>query len=140
VQGCRPALVWPLTTNSIATPMAPHHHLQVQGCRPARVWPLTTNSVATPMAPHHHLQVQGCRPTLVARVSTVDAWSAHWGRDGVPPHRLSRSRRASSVRCARFDRNLHSRMALSFTPLLRLKLLHACDQWHSSRLFTPLTG
>ena len=22
----------------------------------------------------------------------------------------------------------------------RLKLLHACDQWHSSRVFTPLTG
>jgi hypothetical protein len=26
-----------------------------------------------------------------------------------------------------FDRNLHSRMPLSFTPLLRLKLLQACD-------------
>ena len=45
-----------------------------------------------------------------------------------------------SVRCAFFDRNLHSRMPLSFTPVLRLKLLHACDQWHSSRVFTPLTG
>jgi hypothetical protein len=31
---------------------------------------------------------------------------------------------------------LHSGMTLSFTPLLRLK----CDQWHSSRAFTPLTG
>jgi hypothetical protein len=33
-------------------------------------------------------------------------------------------------------------MPLSFTPLLRLKLLHACDQWHASRasvlVFTPL--
>jgi hypothetical protein len=35
---------------------------------------------------------------------------------------------------------LHSRMPLSFTPLLRLKRCLACDQWHSSRLFTPLTG
>jgi hypothetical protein len=28
---------------------------------------------------------------------------------------------------------------LSPTPV-RLKLLHACDQWHSSRVATPLTG
>jgi hypothetical protein len=35
-----------------------------------------------------------------------------------------------------FDRNLHSRMPLSFTPLLRLKRCHACDQWHSSRVST----
>jgi leucyl-tRNA synthetase len=33
-----------------------------------------------------------------------------------------------SVRCAFFGRNLHSRMPLVPTPLLRLKLLHACDQ------------
>jgi hypothetical protein len=32
------------------------------------------------------------------------------------------------ARCAFFDRTLHSRVPLSFTPLLRLKLLHACDQ------------
>jgi hypothetical protein len=45
------------------------------------------------------------------------------------------------VRCARvFDRNLHSRMPLSFTPSLRLKRCHACDQWHSSRVPTPLTS
>jgi hypothetical protein len=31
-------------------------------------------------------------------------------------------------------------MPLSFTPLLLLKLLHVCDQWHSSRVFTPRTG
>jgi hypothetical protein len=43
------------------------------------------------------------------------------------------------VRCAVFDRNLHSRVALVPTPA-RLKRLHACDQWHSSRAFTPLTG
>jgi hypothetical protein len=30
--------------------------------------------------------------------------------------------------------------ALSFMPVLRLKLLRACDQWHSSRVFTFLTG
>jgi hypothetical protein len=40
------------------------------------------------------------------------------------------------VRCAVFDRNLHSRMPLSFTPLLRLKHGHTCDQWHSSWVFT----
>jgi hypothetical protein len=43
------------------------------------------------------------------------------------------------VRCAFSDRNLHSRMPLDPTHA-RLKLLHACDQWHSSRVFTPLTG
>jgi hypothetical protein len=36
------------------------------------------------------------------------------------------------VRCAFFDRNLHSRMPLVPTP--------ACDQCHSSRKFTFLTG
>jgi hypothetical protein len=46
----------------------------------------------------------------------------------------------SLARCPLFDRKLHSRMPLSFTPLLRLKLLHACDQWHSSRVSTFLTG
>jgi hypothetical protein len=40
------------------------------------------------------------------------------------------------ARCTFFDRNLHSRMPLSFTPLLRLKRCHACDQWDSSRVFT----
>ena len=30
---------------------------------------------------------------------------------------------------------------MSFTPLLlRLKLLQACDQWHASRVSTPLTS
>jgi hypothetical protein len=43
------------------------------------------------------------------------------------------------VRCAFFGRNLHSRMPLSFTPLLRLKRCHACDQWHSSRVSMFLT-
>jgi hypothetical protein len=40
------------------------------------------------------------------------------------------------VRCAFFDRNLHSRMTTSLTPLLRLQRCDACDQWHSSRVFT----
>jgi hypothetical protein len=31
-------------------------------------------------------------------------------------------------------------MPLSFTPLLCLKRCYACDQWHSSRASTPLTG
>jgi hypothetical protein len=37
------------------------------------------------------------------------------------------------VRCAFLDGKFHSWMPLSFTPLLRLKRCHACDQWHSSR-------
>jgi hypothetical protein len=43
------------------------------------------------------------------------------------------------ARCAFSDRNSHSRMSLDPTHV-RLKRFHACDQWHSSRKFTPLTG
>jgi Xaa-Pro dipeptidase len=43
-----------------------------------------------------------------------------------------------NVRCAFFDRILHSRMSLDPTHV-RLKIYHACDQWHSSRESTPLT-
>jgi hypothetical protein len=40
-----------------------------------------------------------------------------------------------------FDKHLHSRgVPLSFTPLFRLKRCRAYDQWHSSLVFTPLTG
>jgi hypothetical protein len=46
---------------------------------------------------------------------------------------------ALRVRSAFFDRILHSRMPLDPT-LVRLKRCHACDQWHSSRVFTPLAG
>jgi hypothetical protein len=49
----------------------------------------------------------------------------------------------TNVWCSFFGRNLHSRMPLYFTPLLRLKLLHACDQWHSSLVLEcslPLTS
>jgi hypothetical protein len=46
----------------------------------------------------------------------------------------------NTVRCAFVDSELHSRMPLGFTPLLRLKLLQVCAQWHSSRASTPLTG
>jgi hypothetical protein len=42
------------------------------------------------------------------------------------------------VRCAFSDRNLQSRMPLDPTHV-RLKLLHAWDQWHSSRASTALT-
>jgi hypothetical protein len=43
--------------------------------------------------------------------------------------------------CVGFGRNLHSKMLpLGFTPLLRLKRCHVCDQQHSARVFTPLTG
>jgi hypothetical protein len=41
------------------------------------------------------------------------------------------------VRSAFFDRKLHSRMPLVPTSA-RLKLLHACDQWNSSRVVAPL--
>jgi hypothetical protein len=40
------------------------------------------------------------------------------------------------VRCTFSDRNAHSRMPLVLMPA-RLKRCHACDQWHSSREFTP---
>jgi hypothetical protein len=44
------------------------------------------------------------------------------------------------VRCPFLDSTSHARMPLCSTPLLRLKLLQACDQCHSSQVFTPLTG
>jgi hypothetical protein len=51
------------------------------------------------------------------------------------------SKQGWTVRCAFFDRILHSRgVQLGFTPLLRLKRSHACDQRLSSWVFTPLTG
>jgi hypothetical protein len=43
------------------------------------------------------------------------------------------------VRCAFFDRDLHSMISLDPMPA-RLKLEHACDQWHSSRESIALTG
>jgi hypothetical protein len=44
---------------------------------------------------------------------------------------------ATAVRYAFFDRDLHSKMPLISTPA-RLKLLHACVQWHFSRASTFL--
>jgi hypothetical protein len=38
-----------------------------------------------------------------------------------------------------FRQNLQFEDAIGSTPA-RLKLLQACDQWHSSRMCTPLTG
>jgi hypothetical protein len=46
-----------------------------------------------------------------------------------------------AVRCAFFDRNLHSRMPLVPTPArFKLQASRRGNQWHSSRMFTPLTG
>jgi hypothetical protein len=45
---------------------------------------------------------------------------------------------AFAARCAFSDRILHSRLPLDPTHV-RLKLFHACDQWHSSRQCTALT-
>jgi hypothetical protein len=42
------------------------------------------------------------------------------------------------VRCSFLDRNFQSRMPLRFTPLLRLKLLHACDPMACLKMFALL--
>jgi hypothetical protein len=42
------------------------------------------------------------------------------------------------ARCALYGGKLHSRMSLVPTKPVRLKLLRACDQWHSSRVATFL--
>jgi hypothetical protein len=52
--------------------------------------------------------------------------------------KLVRQAYAACVRCAFSDTGLHSRMPLDPTHV-RLKLMHACDQWHSSRVSTALT-
>jgi hypothetical protein len=49
------------------------------------------------------------------------------------------SQATRGVRCAFSDRNVHARMPLIPTQD-RLKLLYACDQWHSSRVYTFLTS
>jgi hypothetical protein len=41
---------------------------------------------------------------------------------------------------ARFPTKLYTRGCHWIPRMFRLKLLHACDQWHSSRKFAPLTG
>jgi hypothetical protein len=61
----------------------------------------------------------------------------------IYPGRTTDAESASLVRCAFFDRNPHSRMPLSFMPLLRLKRCHACDQCPMSFLssvHSPLTS
>jgi hypothetical protein len=45
--------------------------------------------------------------------------------------------RDCAARCAFFGGNLHSMLPLVRTPA-RLKVLHACNQWYSSRAFTLL--
>jgi hypothetical protein len=74
----------------------------------------------------------GCRHSMTSQVQRTVAWQDH-GRARVRQRRLSvgdqlRALRRRAVRCAFFDGNLHSRMPLSFTPLIRLKRCHACDQ------------
>jgi hypothetical protein len=64
---------------------------------------------------------------------------AHWYAENPHGPWLLSVEPAYSVRCAFFDGNLHLRMPLVPTPD-RLKLLHACDQWHSSREVTALIG
>jgi hypothetical protein len=53
------------------------------------------------------------------------------------PSRQLHLPRRLRVRCAFSDRHLQSRMPLVPTPA-RLKLVHACGQWYSSRVFIPL--
>jgi hypothetical protein len=69
------------------------------------------------------------RPLIVATINCVETLKG----EGVKVDYVE------AARCAFADRKLHSRMPLDPTHV-RLKLLHACDQWHSSRVFAPLTG
>jgi hypothetical protein len=48
----------------------------------------------------------------------------------------------AAARCTFFDSNLHSGGVVGgfFTRLLRLKRCHARREWHSSRVFIPLTS
>jgi hypothetical protein len=48
-------------------------------------------------------------------------------------------RKSISCECSFVSRILYSMMPLVHTPA-RLKLLHVCDQWHSSRVFIPFTS
>ena len=45
-----------------------------------------------------------------------------------------------NARCPFLDRNSHSRSVIEFHGFAPLKRSHACDQWHSSRVFILLTG
>jgi hypothetical protein len=63
-------------------------------------------------------------------VQTLKA-GRHWSRSGWG--------RCREAWCAFFDRISRWRLPLSFTPVLRLKRCHVCDQWYSSRVFTAGT-
>jgi hypothetical protein len=63
-------------------------------------------------------QLPSCSPTDAEAGAKAAAMTVAW----------------AGVRCSGFDNFLLSRMPLGFTPLLRLKLEHACDQCHSSRI------
>jgi HrpA-like RNA helicase len=68
--------------------------------------------------------------------STALVWCSSLASSQAPPSNQQAGSTAL-VWCAFFDRNLHSRMPLVPTPAC-LKLLHACDQWHSSRVVAHL--
>jgi hypothetical protein len=66
---------------------------------------------------------------------------SRWQGSCMDDHRLQlhfAERAVDSTVCV-FDRKVHLRMLLVPTPA-RLKLLQACDQWHSSLVSTFLTG
>jgi hypothetical protein len=52
----------------------------------------------------------------------------------------SQSQRESALCGARFPAEIYTRGCILDPTHVRLKLFHACDQWHSSRVSTPLTG
>jgi hypothetical protein len=56
------------------------------------------------------------------------------------PHRIDHPYRSNDGAVRVFDRNLRSRMPLVPTPARFKSSEQACDQWHSSRMSTFLTG
>jgi hypothetical protein len=78
---------------------------------------------------------------IAASLTTLSTTDTATATDAITTKRQrQRNRRVEeNVRCLFSDRDLHSRMPLVSTSA-RFKLLHACDQCHSSQVFTPLTG
>jgi hypothetical protein len=91
------------------------------------------NSVTTLLMPHNtgRTDCQKTKKTAAVCERFEDACKSSSGGCGSTSN-------GGTVRV--FDRNLHPRIPLSFTPLLRLKRLHAYDQCHSSRMYAPLTS
>jgi sialate O-acetylesterase len=100
-------------------------------------WAAGTSGATDPMFPFGFVQLNSVANGTVYDSSQdsapPDVYSAKFGYGGI--------RWAQTAGCGArfFDRNLHTRVPLVPTPA-RLKLLHACDQWLSSWVFTPLTG